>query len=281
MQNTGYLINFTLGYISGPSSLLIWSISMEGIKMEQLKLKNHQVQKFYTDIFAEQQVEHFMKVLINKKTIKRLVVDVGGGQGYFAKLLNSKTRDPIRVIDCDEDSIERVLMMGNEYIIGVLGDALNPKIHGDESIICFNLILHHIIGDNEKKTRELQKKALSVWTESAEFIFVNEYIYNSFVGNSSGRLIYEITKNKFFSWFGKIVGKVVPSLNANTFGVGVRFRSNIEWVNLFEEIGYSVISNIHGDPEYVSLPRRILLISQIRRDSFLLKKNCPDFCQLH
>lgn len=249
--------------------------------MEQLKLKNHQVQKFYTDIFAEQQVEHFMKVLINKKTIKRLVVDVGGGQGYFAKLLNSKTRDPIRVIDCDEDSIERVLMMGNEYIIGVLGDALNPKIHGDESIICFNLILHHIIGDNEKKTRELQKKALSVWTESAEFIFVNEYIYNSFVGNSSGRLIYEITKNKFFSWFGKIVGKVVPSLNANTFGVGVRFRSNIEWVNLFEEIGYSVISNIHGDPEYVSLPRRILLISQIRRDSFLLKKNCPDFCQLH
>ena len=37
---------------------------------------------------------------------------------------------------------------------------------------------------------------------------------------------------------------VVPSLKANTFGVGVRFRAHGEWLRVFESAGYDVKSSV-------------------------------------
>ena len=70
---------------------------------------------------------------------------------------------------------------------------------------------------------------------------------------------------------GKLLAKVVPSFKANTFGVGVRFRSHREWSQLFDDAGFEVIDRKFGRPEIVALPLRFLLIKTIRRDSFLLK----------
>jgi len=62
----------------------------------------------------------------------------------------------------------------------------------------------------------------------------------------------------------------VPSLRANTFGVGVRFRTAGDWRRLFAEAGYKVLGYRRGDNEQLSLPRRLMMISSIRRDSFIL-----------
>ncbi len=240
-------------------------------KIKQITLAQLQIEAFDHRDFNESQVNDFIKLTNNN--INNYIVDVGGGVGYFAQNLNDKTGASVRVIDSNLLSIEKVKKLENKNIEGIVGDALNPEIKGDESVICFNQILHHLIGSNETETRMLQKQALLAWKNTNASIFINEYIYESFVSNLSGRLIYEITSNKFLSAIGAAIGRIIPSLKANTFGIGVRFRANDEWVKLFEECGFTVASMSYGEVEYISIPRRLLLIKQARRDSFLLVKS--------
>ena len=40
---------------------------------------------------------------------------------------------------------------------------------------------------------------------------------------------------------------------------------------MFESFGFKVVDTKIGEEEYVSLPRRLLLIKNCRRDSFFLK----------
>ena len=239
---------------------------------KQIKLMQSQIDAFYLNCFNESQVMDFIKLTNNNRNYN-CIVDVGGGVGYFAQNLNGKLGSLVRVIDSDAYSIEQVKRLENKNIEGIIGDALNPEIKGDESIICFNLILHHLIGSNEAETRMLQKQALLAWRNTQVQIFINEYIYESFLGNLSGRLIYEITSNRFLSTVGAFIGNIIPSLKANTFGVGVRFRASKEWIKLFEECGFKVVSISYGKVEYTSIPLRFLLIKQVRRESFLLVKS--------
>lgn len=240
---------------------------------QQVKLEQHQIEAFYIDCFANDQVAHFQRLTENiPSEKKKVVVDIGGGCGYFAKDLNTATGLRVRVIDSDKKSIKACRDHHIDGIEAVLGDALRPRVAGDEDIVCFNLILHHLIGRNEKETREIQSNALTAWREQSQYIFVNEYIYDSLIRNLSGRLIFEITKSKLLSSIGAAVSKVIPSFKANTFGVGVRFRAHKEWMRLFEECGYEVVSKAHGEVEHTALPLRLLLIAEVRRDSFLLKR---------
>ena len=102
-------------------------------------------------------------------------------------------------------------------------------------------------------------------------VFVNEYIYESYIDGLSGRLIFHITKSRLLSAVGRAIASVVPALRANTFGVGVRFRSHDEWTTLFRDAGFEVVRARLGEPERVAFARRALLIKAIRRDSFLLR----------
>lgn len=240
----------------------------------QKKLSQSQIEAFYIDCFNESQVKDFIGFTKkNQRTNEQVVVDIGGGVGYFAQNLNKQTGYKVRVIDSDKISIDRVTQLNNIKIEGVVGDALAPDIKGDEDIVCFNLILHHLIGSTEAETRLLQKKALLAWSNSKVTIFVNEYIYDSFIGYLSGRMIYEITSSKVLSAIGRAIGKIIPSLRANTFGVGVRFRAHREWLKLFEECGFNVSSISFGEIEHTAMPLRLLFIKQKRRDSFLLVKS--------
>lgn len=234
----------------------------------QRKLAQLQVSEFYHDLFVETQVKHF-KALCTPLPAHgpTRVVDIGGGCGFFASALTELAGLRTRVIDTDAASIEESRKRGIE---ATLGDALTPPVSGDEAVVCFNLILHHLVGATESVTQQLQASALGVWRDKAVRVFVNEYIYDSYVGNLSGRLIYEITSSRVLSTVGRLVAKLVPSLTANTFGVGVRFRSAEEWVSFFEVRGWEVVGHLRGEEEKISLPRRCLMIKSCRRDSFLL-----------
>lgn len=234
----------------------------------QNTLNADQVAAFYHSLFVTQQIEHFGalvgKQLENKN---KTLLDVGGGQGFFAAAAKSAFGLRCRVIDTDPVSVRGAMEQGVE---AHCEDALKPTIQGDEGVVCFNLILHHLVGDTERDTRALQTRAIHHWVGTDSFLFVNEYIYESYLPNFSGRLIYEVTRSKLLSTLGSFVARFVPSLKANTFGVGVRFRSNAEWKQLFREAGYEVVREKLGEPEQVSAARRLLLIRDIRRDSFLL-----------
>lgn len=239
-------------------------------KGAQRKLSNRQTSAFYHDQFVTTQVEHFSGICIPclRPNEVQCIVDVGGGHGFFSRAITSTFNLRTRVIDQDRASIEHCRKNG---VDAICGDALNPPIHGDESVVCFNLILHHLVADSEQSTARLQEAALEAWRHTGAHIYVNEYIYDSYIGETSGKLIYAVTKSFILSSICKLVAKVVPSLKANTFGVGVRFRGRSEWVTFFESRGWCVVAHTKGEDEYVSLPRRMLLIASCRRDSFLLQ----------
>lgn len=236
----------------------------------QTTLSQNQIEAFYHDNFVENQVSDFIKLVgTTIDPASGRVVDIGGGCGFFAKALQNRTAFKVRVLDTDMQSISVCKQAGLE---AAYDDALNPTVVGDEKVICFNLILHHLVGKTETETCKLQKRALSIWHENANAIFVNEYIYESFIiNNFSGWLIYQITSSSLLSKLGGLIAKIFPSLKANTFGVGVRFRSHAEWKRMFESLGFDVVDTVIGNQEGISLPRRLLLIKNCRRDSFLLK----------
>ena len=233
----------------------------------QTTLSREQVAEFYHDDFVEDQIRDFVALVGPMDEHGCVVLDVGGGMGYFARRLRV-VGYPVRVLEMDPASVAACAQAGLE---AALGDALDPPMAGDERVVSFNLVLHHLVGASERVTRGLQSRALAAWLGHAERLFVNEYIYESYVGHCSGRLIYQVTKSRLLSWVGRIVSKAVPSLRANTFGVGVRFRAHEEWRRLFAAAGYTVESSSVGQAEAVSLAQRFLLIKQIRRDSFVLK----------
>jgi hypothetical protein len=234
----------------------------------QNTLSSKQLEAFYHDEFVEDQTRDFLSLVGVAGGGNKVVADIGGGCGFFAKRICHLSGHKVRVIDMDAASVEACRGAGIE---AVRGDALNPQIVGDENIVSFNLVLHHLVGASEQVTFELQRKALAVWRAHVSAVFVNEYIYESYVGNLSGWLIFQITKSRVLSWIGRMASIVMPSLKANTFGVGVRFRAHQEWVRVFASAGYDVKARKLGEQEYISLPRRLLLIRRICRDSFLLQ----------
>lgn len=240
------------------------------MKTVQKTLSQDQIAAFYHDEFVETQVEDFIALLDSLPTLSlEKVIDIGGGCGFFAKALHKCTNFKVRVLDSDSQSIN---FCKQEGIEAISGDALNPTVVGDEDIVCFNLILHHLVGASDHETYKMQEHALSVWHSTVRVIFINEYIYESFLSeNISGWLIYQITSNSVLSKLGNFVAKFMPSLKANTFGVGVRFRSHTEWRKIFVSLGYEVVATKIGKQETISFPRRLLLIKNCRRDSFLLK----------
>lgn len=237
---------------------------------KQQTLSQEQIKAFYHDYFVETQVNDFVALFgASAKQHTDKIIDVGGGAGFFAKAIQDRLAIKVRVLDSDAQS---VLFCHQADIDAIQGNALNPPIVGDDNVVCFNLILHHLVGKSEEETLNLQCRALSVWHSNVSAIFVNEYIYESFVINDiSGGLIFRITSSPLLSMLGSLIGKFVPSLKANTFGVGVRFRSHAEWQRIFASMGFDVVDTVKGKEEGVSLARRLLLIKNCRRDSFLLK----------
>jgi hypothetical protein len=229
-------------------------------------LRKEQIEEFHHDEFVEDQVRHFSTMV--KPDLRMVIVDVGGGMGAFAHRLQEVAGHEVRVLDLDAASIELCARRG---VTCAVGDALNPDFRGDEQMATFNMILHHLVSSSERDTRRMQSRAIQAWRQRGLRVFVNEYIYESFAGNFSGWMIYQVTKSRVLSWIGRMVSKVMPSLRANTFGVGVRFRALGEWHRLFEAAGYKVVAYQPGVEEPVTLPMRLLLIKSRRRDSFLLE----------
>jgi len=231
-------------------------------------LSRDQIEDFHHDGFVEDQVRHFLSMVGAADSGRPVVVDVGGGIGLFANRLQKVGGYELRVVDLDPNSIEICERLG---VACTVGDALHPRFAGDEQFAAFNMMLHHLVGGSERETRELQTRALAAWHQRARKLFVNEYIYESFLGNFSGWMIYQVTKSRVLSLVGRMAAKVMPSLRANTFGVGVRFRARDEWHQVFEAAGYRVTKYLTGVEEPIPLPMRLLLIKNRRRDSFLLE----------
>ena len=235
-------------------------------EITQRHLAPSQTAEFYHDRFVTDQVAAFLRLMAEWPAA--LVADVGGGCGYFARALQGASGWRVRVLDLDAPSVQACHQHG---IDAAVADALLPPVRGDEAAATFNLVLHHLVGRSESETRRLQVCALRAWRDQVPRLCVHEYIYESGrFGGLSGALIYAITSSRLLSSIGQAIARWVPSLRANTFGVGVRFRTAAEWQVLFGEAGWRIDARVVGPDEPISLARRLLFIRSCRRDSFLL-----------
>lgn len=239
----------------------------------QKTLSPAQIEAFYSDTHTNDQVEHFAMLTSGRLAGSRRVVDIGGGCGFFASRIGQRTGLPVRVIDTDPASIETCKNV-NPAVDAVLGDALAPITDGTEGIVCFNLILHHLVAESETQTRDLQMRALRAWHGRADYLFVNEYVYEAPGGSDfAGRMIFEVTSSKGLSAMARLISRprALRFLRANTFGVGVRFRSDASWRKLFAECGYRVAAFAPGPDEPMPAVRRAVGIQSKRRNSYLLQ----------
>ena len=244
-------------------------MTIDQAAVAQRRLDAAQTADFYHDRFVEDQVRDFAALLGPGAAGNGVVADIGGGCGYFARALQAHSAWQVRVLDMDPVSVASCHQQGLQAEVG---DALAPQHRGDEALAAFNLMLHHLVGADDRTTRALQVRALQAWLGRAERVFVNEYIYESYLlPRLSAWLIYAITASRTLSRLAKAVARWVPSLRANTFGVGVRFRTVDDWRALFGEAGWQVAASRRGAEERVSTARRLLTIRSCRRDSFLLE----------
>lgn len=138
-------------------------------------------------------------------------------------------------MDADPVSVRSACEAGVDESIG---NALQPAFVGDEEMVSFNLILHHPVADTDAHTLAICR----------------------------------IARSRALSTIGRALGCVVPAMRANSFGVGVRFRSHGKWEReVFAPAGWCVVRRLRGPEEVVSWLWRILLIKSIHRDSFLLE----------
>src|SRR3546814_1241482 len=132
----------------------VCSSDLSGMRMNtQTQLSAEQIAAFYHDEFVEDQVRDF-RALIDGDRADKVIVDIGGGCGFFERRLRDVAGERTRVVDMDSRSIEECARLGVE---GQIGDALHPVPVGAEHVVTFNLILHHLVGPSEAETRELQE----------------------------------------------------------------------------------------------------------------------------
>lgn len=241
------------------------------INVDQKALDDQQIAEFYHENFVKDQVRDFGQLLGSRDLEGSRLIDLGGGIGHFAAGIRATYGCQATVLDSDPASVAACHLRN---IPAVLGDALTADVASDFDLASLNLVIHHLVGKDFFATRHLQVKVLNnqISGSGPTMIFVNEYIYDSFVyAELASRVIFGITSSATLSAIGRRIARFVPSLSANTFGVGVRFHSYAGWRQIFEEAGWRLGAHARGVEEHISLPRRVaFLLKSCRRDSFVL-----------
>jgi len=228
--------------------------------LSQRPLRQDQLRQFGHDLFVEDQVRDFAAIC---PVTSGNVVDLGGGRGYFARALADRFPGiRTHVIDSDATAVGLCIASGIE---AHQADILRYIPTEGEQVACLNLVLHHLVGNDEAETRELQLAALRNWRRPGAILFVNEYVYESRFRDAAGGAIFTVTSNRALSAVARMAG-----LRANTYGTGVRFRSRAAWLVIFQEAGFVLAGVTRGHRENVAWPLRPLVRS-IRRDSFVLQ----------
>jgi SAM-dependent methyltransferase len=243
---------------------------------KQRVLPQMAIDAFDTPEGTAEQLQHFKTMLGYTHESVFSLLDVGGGTGFFASAVqNEFPHAAITILDLDESSVRKGIASG---LNALHGSIINPptEIRGKTfDVVSFNLMLHHIIGDDEPSTYELQRRALEQGLKlmsNEGKMFVHEICYEGrLLRDLSARLIYGITSSRFIGAAIRVMGKAIAALSANTAGIGVRFRPSHAWMTLASKAGLSLVSGCKGEPEQHSWMRTLfLLIREVRRHSWVM-----------
>lgn len=233
------------------------------------QLEDSQLETFDTEYVNDQRWE-IIKEQIDKDFPNGdfSFLDVGGGNGVFADrlleyypkskgtvldnaqvLLDKNQIDPRKTIICD--SVENLDVIETKY-----------------DLVCFNWLLHHLIGNSYSETRKNMFTAINavipLLTPHGR-VSIFENMYNGLaIDGLPSQIIFTLTSSK------EIAG-AIKKMGANTAGVGVCFLSQKQWIETISKTGLKLLK--YTDDEKWTIPvkwRVFLHISNIRCGHFWL-----------
>ncbi|MBD3399279.1 MAG: methyltransferase [Candidatus Coatesbacteria bacterium] len=198
------------------------------------------------------------------------LLDVGGGAGYFADyILEARPGCRVTVLDISPGLLERNRPHRRKRLI--LGDALQlDELPSGETfnIICFNLVLHHLLATDETSTRRLRidvlRRAATLLRRCGRILIIEPLYLGMFHVDIPSILVYRLTRSQFFAPLCKRLG-------ARTAGEGVLFQPGNRWLHTFEDAGLEIQDQyIFGPWEINPLYKIALNIASIRTGIFWL-----------
>ena len=198
-------------------------------------------------------------------------LDIGGGNGVFTdRILERYPQSKAVLLDNASNLIEINTKHPRKTIILDSVENLENYLNTyDIDIVFINWVLHHLVSNTYKKTRNNIANTLAIIKRNkhVKYLAIFENMYNGLLFDSlPSRLIYQITSLQS-------VKQVARKMGANTAGVGVSFLSKKTWIKLFSaifgEVNISVIDFHYWD---VPVIRKIFLhIKNIHMSLFWIK----------
>src|SRR5262245_6771404 len=150
-------------------------------RVEQRVLPQMAIDAFDTHEGTAEQLQHFKTLLGYTRESVFSLLDVGGGTGFFATAVQREfPHAAITILDLDESSVRKGRESGLNALQGSILDPPDEIRAKKFDVVSFNLMLHHIIGDDEPSTYDLQRRALeqgrSLMTNEGK-MFVHEICY--------------------------------------------------------------------------------------------------------
>lgn len=173
-------------------------------------------------------------------------LDVGGGNGLFAdRLLSNYPKSRGTVLDNSELLLAKNKSNSRKSLICDSVEHL-AQLDGKYDLICFNWLLHHLVGNSYSETRQNMSAALEaviplLTPRGRVSIFENMYNGLIFDGLPS-HLIFTLTSNQAIAGLTKKMG-------ANTAGVGVCFLSHNQWFSTITKANFKILSYIAMDKQ--------------------------------
>lgn len=169
------------------------------------------------------------------------ILDVGGGNGAFAdKLINKFECIHVTVLDNAEVLLDKNVEHPRKSVVLSSAADLSKAVGNKKyDLITYNWVLHHLVRDSYSDTRE---GVVDVLNQSRALLKVNGAI-SIFENNFDGMLIDNLPSRIIFhltSISGKLLSTILRRAGANTAGVGVCFRSQKDWISVFNESGLSI-----------------------------------------
>ncbi|MCL2508967.1 MAG: class I SAM-dependent methyltransferase [Oscillospiraceae bacterium] len=201
--------------------------------------------------------------------------DVGGGGGHFANEVKNyfdKRNTDVSVNVIDYARYDNWSLLENiRFVEESALTALEKLPDNSADVIFFNLMLHHLVADTYRKSREAQRKILEITRKkikSGGYVFIYETsTQNPLLGDLSTPVVYFMTSAKL-----PLLTKAARKLGSQSAGVGVCFLSQEKWLKTLKDTGFELLDS-SGEPYFW---KKKLLIRQ-KFFWFVLTKNAENW----
>jgi len=210
----------------------------------------------------------FMNFIKNRKKRKVSLLDIGGGNGNFSKLMIQNCHDAnVTILDPSKKLLDKVNDPRITKVIGKLPDTIPLEVEFD--FIHIKEVLHHITGNTIPESKLLVKDSLNnikkILSDNG-FLLIHEIYYEGFlIPSFPNYLIFYLLKlqNKF--------NAKIPTKEF-LLGLNIYFYTRNELKMMLNECGFQII-DYKIDKWDENAQKRIMLLKNWGRVLIIAKKH--------